>query len=261
MPGVVAILIATLCAVVHTQPHPDYPTSDPSLNEYTNLAATLLAEDVKHTYGGDAWTDSLFIAFDFVVYNKKNQEVARYHNEWNRLSDEGMLIGKLSDGRVYQARFTSVGNCLGTMTIDSQEVAAEHLSAALRMACDRLNSNLHWLLTPLRLLDPGIGLELLNDSLIDGKQVTPMKVMFNDSLSSASDVLIYINTSYKNIERWRVNYDGNYREYIWRLTRRIGPYLFATRLWAEDFQTYIQLERIRIKKLPEEETPQGSTEE
>ena len=259
MPRPYILFIFTLlavCTALQAQPDSDYPY-DPSLNEYENLAATLLAEDVKHTYGGDSWTDSVAFAFDFVVYNKADKEVARYHNEWNRLTDEALLRSKLPDGRVYEARFSDLSTCKGVMLIDSQEVAKEHMQAALLKSYDRLTNNLRWLLTPLRLLDSGMKLQILPDSLIDGKGMTPMKVYFNDSIASTSDVLLYINASYKSIDRWLIDYDGVYREYFWRLTRRIGPFLFATRLWADDFNTYIQLERIKVKFLTADKVAQN----
>ena len=259
--SVVLPLLVVCCTVAKGQPQTDYPTNDPSLNEYENLAATLLAEDIRHTYGGQDWTDSLSFSFDFVVYNKQRQEVARYHNKWNRATDEGLLSGKLNDGRVYTVRFSNLSACQGTMMIDSQEVAQAILPSALHTAYERLQNNLRWLLTPQRLLDSDVTLKIQSDTTIDGKEITPMKVIYNDSIStSTSEVLLYINSGYKNIERWRVNYDGVYREYIWRLTRRVGSLLFATRLWAEDFQTYIQLEKIKVTRVNGEEVAQGEEE-
>ena len=247
------------CTVLFAQPGPEDSGYDPSLVDYENLAATLLAEDIKHKYGGENWTDSLSFSFDFVAYNNTHEELVRYHNEWNRLTGEALLSSTLSDGRPYEVKFSNFNACIGTMTVDSVAVPEAHLKDALRKAYDRLKNNIRWLLTPVQLLDSDIKIQLLNDSVIDGKQITPMKVNFNDSISSASDAFIYINTNYKNIERWRVNYDGVYREYIWRLTRRIGPFLFATRLWADDFKTYIQLERIKVTSLKADAVAQNDT--
>ena len=252
------LLVAPLCTRLQAQLEPGDPDYDPSLSDYQNLAATLLAEDVKYTYGGELWTDSVFVSFDFVVYNSTHEELVRYHNEWNRLTDEAVLSGTLPDGRSYEVRFSDLSQRTGTIMVDSVPVPQEHLKEALRNSYDRLNNNLRWLLTPVRLLDSGITLQLLNDSGIDGKWMTPMKVNFNDSLSSTSHALVYINANYKNIERWRISYEGVDKEYIWRLTRRVGPYLFATRLWADDFKTYIQLERIKVKLLPDDDVAQNN---
>lgn len=231
------------------QTDPEYPSNDPAMQQYSDIAATLLAEEIRHVYGGEEWTDSLYLEFDFVAYTRDGRELVRYHNEWNRLTDEASLSGTMSGGRFYEVRFTELSSLSGTMTIDSQAIPEAHLQSGLVSGYERLTSNIRWLITPLMLLDTTGVLLMMNDSNIDGQQITPLYISYSDTISSASGATLYVNSKHKTIDRWKINYEGEDREYIWRQTRRVGPFLFATKMWADDFQTYIMLEGIKVKRV------------
>ena len=251
LPATLTLLIV-ICTPLFAQPEETIP-NDPMLQEYQNITTTLLAQDVKQTYGGDAWSDSLSFAFDFVVYDKDHREIARYHNEWNRLTDEALLSGKLRDGRSYRVEFSDLSQCQGKMFLDSQEVAPAVQKSALPTYYDRLVSNFRWLLTPLRLFDPDVTLQGRNDSIVDAKPSKLMSVVFSDTLApSACDILLFINNDHKLIERWRMNYDGVYRQYRWQLTQRVGPFIFPTRLLDETLKTYIQFEQVQVIRIEKE---------
>ncbi len=239
----------TLVTSSQAQPQPDYPTFDPTLADYDNIGAILLAEEVKGKYGGETWSDSVLISFDFVTYNREGKEMKRYTNAWNLLTDEAVLAGNLDDGRPFRVRFSSLSNREGSMQVDSVDIDTAYLQEGLDIAYERLRNNFFWLLTPLELLDTNYSMAMLADTVISGVEYIPMHIRLNDSTISMTDVLLYIHKAHKQIERWRINYEGAVGEYIWRRTRRVGTLTFSSRFWSADYNYYIQLERVRVRRL------------
>ena len=231
------------------QPQPEYPTFDPTLSDYDNLGALLLAEDVKGKYGGKSWGDSLLISFDFVTYAKDGTETKRYTVAWNRLTDEAVLAGKLDNGSPYRVRFSSLSRREGVMTVDSLPIDTAYMQEGLDIAHERIRTTFLWLTTPLDLLDTNYTLSMGADTVIAGTTYVPMHVDLNDSTLKLRSILLYIHKTHKLIERWRIEFEGAAREYIWRRTRKVGRLVYNSRLWSEDFSFYVQLERVRVKEL------------
>lgn len=251
---------------LYAQPTPDDPGYDPAQEQYLGLAAQLLGEDIKHLYGGEAWNDSLLLEFDYVTYTKDGQQTARYHQEWNRLTDEALFSGRLDDGRPFQVRFTSLSRREGKMIVDSVPIPEAYQSSSLNTAYHQFMYHTRWLLLPVQLVDSGVTLERLKDTIVGGKRVATLRASFEpDSSAPRLWFLIYVNPAYKNIERWRVSYNGVEREYVWRLYQRIEPFLLSTKRYAEDFQSYVQFENIKftvpgkqgMSQLTEEKPPQN----
>lgn len=239
------------------QPGDDYPTYDPSRELYMGLTAQLLAEDIKHLYGGEHWNDSLLISFDYVAYTRDTVETVRYHQEWNRLTDEALLSGTLDDGRRFAVRFSDLSNREGVMYVDSVPIAEAFQKPALNTAYNQLMYHMHWMLLPVQLVDSGVVLERLKDTSVGGKRVATLRATIaGDSGSPNTTFLIYVNPTYKNIERWRVSHNGSEQEYIWRLYQRVEPFLISTKRYTEDFKTYIQFENIRIEVLDKDRITQ-----
>ncbi len=248
---VIALFLALLAAPTLSaqESDPEYPVFDPSLADYDNIAALLLAEELKEQYNGNTWGDSVSLRFDFVSYTAEGSEISRTTNEWNLVTDRARLTGTLDDGSRYVVEFSSLRNLEGTMLVDSVAIPEAHQAQGLATAYDKLVSHTYWLTMPMRLLDPDLSLEVLPDTTLNTKPFVPMVVTFNDSNLSATSARLYIDRDHKTIERWRINYEGIEREFIHRMTRRIGPFIFATRLWSDDFGSYIQLERIKVRKV------------
>jgi len=242
--SILLLSVAVSGALYAQPPESDYPTFDPSLEQYSGIASQLLAEEIRTTYGGGAWNDSLLIEFSFVRYSEEGNELERYQNVWNRFTDEAFLAGTLDDGRSYRVEFSSFSKRQGTMYIDSVEIQEAQKPAALEYAYDRLATNLRFLLTPVRLLEDEVRLRLLGDTTIGGKPLTPLKVTFPDSMSTSSEILLFISPAYHNIDRWVVEYEGRKTEYVQRMSRRVGAFLIPTRHWKEDFSGFVQLENI-----------------
>lgn len=230
------------------------------------LAAQLLAEDIKHLYGGDSWNDSLMIAFDYVTYKKDGTQLQRFHQEWNRLTDEARFSGMLDDGRSFEVKFTSLGNRTGTMFVDSVPIPEAYQPSSLNTAYHQFMYHTRWLLLPVQLVDSGVMLERLKDTVVGDKRVATLKATFTeDSTAPKLSFLIYVNPTHKNIERWRVSYNGNEQEYIWRLYQRVTPFLISTKRYTEDFSSYVQFENIQItvlnkqmiSQMEQEKDPQG----
>ena len=237
----------------------DYPTYDPSQSLYVDLDAQLLAEEVKQLYGGAYWNDSLLISFDFVSYTKDDKETARYHQEWNRLTDEALLSGVLDDGRDYEVRFASLSKQEGMMVVDSVPIPDAHLAQSLKTAYQQITTNVRWLMLPVQLFDPNVSVHRLQDTAFAGKGVTTLQVSFApDSLMPYESFILYVNKAYKNIERSRPIQRGVKADYIWRLYRRVGPFLISTKRWADDFKSYIKLENIKIIQLTPDEIARRS---
>lgn len=237
---------------LYAQPDPgtEDPTYDPSQELYMGLAAQLLAEDIKHLYGGSAWNDSLLIAFDYVNYTKDGKEIVRYRQEWNRLTDEALLSGTLGDGRSFEVRFSSLRRREGVMRVDSVPIPEAFQQTSLNTAYHQFMYNTRWLLLPIQLVDSGITLERLKDTVVGDKRVATLKASFEkDSTGPSLWFLIYVNPTYKNIERWRVSYNGVEQEYIWRLYQRIDPFLLSMKRYSEDFKNYVQFENLTITLL------------
>ena len=247
---VTPLLLLLLSTPLYGQENdPEFPVFDPSLADYDNIAALLLAEDIKEHYNGNAWGDSVSIRFDFVVYRADGTELERTTNEWNMATDRARLTGTLDDGSQYVVNFSSLSHLEGEMLIDSQAIPEAYQEQGLATAYDKLVGHTYWLLMPIRLLDPRLSLEVMPDTTLEGKTLVPIVVNFNDSNLVATSARIYVDRDHKSIERWRINYNGVEREFIHRMTRHIGPYIFATRHWAADFKSYVQLERIKLRKV------------
>lgn len=240
-------------ALLHAQPE-DYPTYDPSQALYTDLNAQLLAEEVKQRYDGKHWDDSILIEFDHVLYTKDDKEVERYHHMWNRLTDEAMLSGTLDDGRTFEVRFSNLSERTGTMIVDSVPIREEYLPTSMRTAYGQFMRNVHWLLLPVQLLDPGVILKRLPDTLFADKVNSVLSVTFEPDSAANIDqsFILYINPTFNNIERWRVTENGSSQDFIWRLYRRVKPFLFSTKRWSEDFGSYVMLENIEVTELTPE---------
>ena len=257
VPVVLAFLASALLTIfaspsLTAQPDPQdsYPTYDPSQKAYMGIAAQLMAEDIKHVYGGEGWNDSLWISFDYVGYTSDNVETIRYHQEWNRLTDEALLSGKLDDGRPFEVHFTSLSKREGTMLVDSTLIPKTYLSASLNTAYNQFMYNTRWLLLPVELVDSGVVLERLKDTVLSNMRLITLKVSFEeDSAAPDTYFILYVNPQFRNIERWSVHYNGSSKDYIWRLYRRVDPFLISTKRYTEDFKSYIRFENIQIRKL------------
>lgn len=249
--SLLASLLLFAIAVEHgsAQPQPEYPTFDPTLAEYDNLGALLLAEEVKGKYGGKSWGDSLLISFDFVMFSKDNAELKRYTVAWNRLTDEAVLAGVLDNGRPYRVRFSSLRRREGVMMVDSLPIDSAYMQDGLDVAYERIRTTFLWLTTPLDLLDTNYTLAMGADTVIDGTTYVPMHVTLNDSTLKLKSILLYIHKTHKLIERWRIEFDGAAREFVWRRTRKVGNLVYNSRLWSADYSYYVQLERVRVKDL------------
>lgn len=252
--SILAAFILLAFQAANAQPGSDYPTYDPSQQLYMDLNARLLAEDIRQLYGGGVWSDSLIVSFDFVSYTSDDRETARHHQIWNRLTDEAVLSGVLDDNRPYEVRFTSYTHGTGTMTVDSVPIPEAYQATSLETARKQLTKNLRWLLLPMQLLDSNVHVERLQDTTFSGKSLNTLKVSFiEDSTIAAENFILYVNPVHKNIERWRPTTRGIGQDYIWRLYRRVGPFLISTKRWADDFKSYIQLENIEMIQLTPEE--------
>ncbi len=248
--SILSLILLFSVSNAFAQPGSDYPTYDPSQQLYIDLNAKLLAEEIKQLYGGEHWNDSLLISFDFVAFTKDDVETARYRHEWNRLTDEATFSGTLDDGRTYHVHFSSYSKGEGTMVVDSIPVPDAYLERSLKSAHQQLTKNIRWLLLPVQLLDSNVILERLKDTAFAGKTVSTLKASFiEDSTISSEAFILYVNTTHKNIERWRPIQRSFGQDYIWRLYRRVGPFLMSTKRWADDFKTYIKFENIEITAL------------
>lgn len=244
------LLLIGLSATTSAQgDDPEYPVFDPTLSDYDNIAAILLAEDIKDRYNGNVWGDSVSLSFEFVTYDRDGTELKRTKNEWNRATDRARYSGRLDDGSDFVVEFSSLSRKEGVMLVDSQEIPEQYQQAGLDEAYNRLVGNIYWLMMPMLLLDERLTLEVLPDTTLQGKPLVPLIVTFNDSNLVATSARLYVDRDHKTIERWRIDYDGTEREFIHRMTRRIGPYLVATRLWSDDFASYVQLERIKFRQV------------
>lgn len=242
---VVAIALGT--STMLAQPS-DYPVYDPAADTYLNLATELLAEGIEERYGGDAWNDSIYVAFDYVVYTADDKEVLRYSHVWDRALDRANYAGKLIDGRPFAVTFSSFSKREGTMIVDSAQVASEHLESALRHAQSEFMHHARWLLLPLMIGDSGVARQRLNDTVVDGKNVTAVQVDFVEEDGKKTTFLMYVNTQYYNVERWRVKTPSGEKEYVWRGYNKFGPFLVSTKRWAADFEGYIRFENVVFGK-------------
>ena len=145
-------------------------TSDTFSPDWDWTPEQFMANELAYSLGGQkVWKDKSWnIAFDVVLISGATEE-ARYGYQWNRATNQCIVVGKTPDGRVWRVEFSDIKNSSGQASVEGKPVAEADLPQILSMTYSRLKSDLHTLFLPFELLGQDVKLAMAPDTTFGGR--------------------------------------------------------------------------------------------
>lgn len=195
-------------------------------------SAHLLAREVMGWQGGrEAWEDTRFLRFDWIVEQDGETRVRRSH-AWARWEGDYRLSYERSDGSRFFALFDvqsladdSVAD-EGRVWVDGEELTGARRDSALQNAYAAFVNDSYWLLMPLKWEDPGVHLAWEGRTeLPDDSTYATVHLTFESGLGVTDDQYWgFVEPETGRMAAWRYHLQGREEK---------GPVI-----WWEDWQTF-----------------------
>ncbi len=195
-------------------------------------SAQLMADRLMAWQGGrEAWEETRFLRFDWIVEQGGETRVRRSH-AWDRWSGDYRLSYEQPEGGRFHALFdvqTLADDSVppeGRVWIDGEELSGAERDSALRDAYGAFVNDSYWLLMPLKWRDEGVHLdwegwtELPNDS-----SYATVHLTFDAGLGVTDDQYWgFVDPESGRMAAWRYHLQGQEEK---------GPVI-----WWEDWRTF-----------------------
>lgn len=209
-------------------------------------AAVALAEQVLAAVGGrDAWEQTRYLAFDFVI-SRRDTVVSRRSLAWDRADDRIRLELKDAKGRSY-AVWTDLAHRDGTVLVDG----APADSATKRQWLDRAHAvwvnDTYWLLMPFKLRDPGVTLKAAGPDSTGKASILELSFA-GVGLTPGDRYRVHVDDATHLVTGWEMllegNRDGRWKPARWTDWKRVGEVKLAERRHIPDDQVVITFENL-----------------
>ncbi|MFB6097848.1 MAG: hypothetical protein ABEK84_01785 [Salinibacter sp.] len=166
--------------------------------------ADSVAYRLLQAHGADAWASAPYLRFDFGVETPDGTQTIARHL-WNRKTGEYRI--EWSDGpdssyvALVNVRKIRKGRLAGTVYLNGEALTGAADSSARKTAYARFVNDTYWLLSPLKVFDPGVNRTYLPDSSTAEHDV--IKLTFDDVGRTPGDKYwLYVSKTTGRLDRW-----------------------------------------------------------
>src|SRR5437870_3251936 len=117
-------------------------------------SAEVLARRTFDVVAGSAWEKARYFSFTFNL-DRGEQRAASFPQRWDRTTGDYRVSGVNASGKKFEV-IMNVNTRLGKAWVEGTEVKGDKLAEMLSLGYRRFANDTFWLLTPLKMLDPGV---------------------------------------------------------------------------------------------------------
>lgn len=152
--------------------------------------------------GKDKWEASRYIKFTYTL-EKETEEVARHDHVWDRYTGFYRIDWLVNDGKNQEVIF-NVNSKEGKAYIDSVEIPDSLSIKILEKAYSYFINDSYWLLLPAKLDDPGVHVQALPDTNLNGIVCNVVHLSFDEGigLTPGDQYWIFVNEKDGHVVRW-----------------------------------------------------------
>jgi hypothetical protein len=168
----------------------------------SELQATMVVDGMMDAMGGPgAMEKTRYLRFDWVV-ERDGKQVAHVKHLWDRYDGRYRVEWETREKYKIVALF-NVNTREGKVTVDGKPVEGEELKKNLEAAYGRYINDGYWLMMPWKLKDPGVKLEYVGQTELDGKKYDLVHVHFGQvGLTPGDHYWTYISRDTHLMDRW-----------------------------------------------------------
>jgi hypothetical protein len=184
-----ATLVTVTCMLLSALPAGAQGTDRPA-------TADELADRVIEALGGaEAWEATRFVVFEFAG--------ARRH-WWDRYTGRHRLEGTTEEGQPYVVlQDVHDEGEVGRAWVGGEPVVSDRADEMVRNAYAAWVNDTFWLISPFKLRDPGVRLELAGRETVDGVEYDKLHLSFEDvGLTPGDQYWMFVHPETGRIERW-----------------------------------------------------------
>jgi len=172
--------------------------------------ADSVAYRLVQTHGMDAWASAPYLRFDFGIETPDGQQTIARHL-WNRQTGDYRIEWSTGPDSSYvalvNAREVQDSRLAGTVYLNGNELTGSADSTARKTAYARFVNDTYWLLSPLKVFDPGVNRSYLSDSSTAEHDV--LHLTFNDVGRTPGDQYwLYVSKETGRLDRWAYHLQG-----------------------------------------------------
>lgn len=167
-----------------------------------DLKAVITVEGMMDAMGGPAaWEKARYLRFDWVV-ERDGKEVAHVKHLWDRYDGRTRVEWETRDHKKVVALF-NINTKTGHVHVDGHAAEGEELQKYLEQAYGRYINDGYWLLMPWKLKDPGVKLEYVSQTEMEGKKYDLVHISFEHvGLTPGDHYWAFINRETHLMDRW-----------------------------------------------------------
>jgi hypothetical protein len=172
--------------------------------------ADSVAYRLLQAHGADAWASAPYLRFNFGIETPDGRETISRHL-WDRTTGEYRMEWSTGPDSSYvalvNARKVQDDRLAGTVYLNGEELAGSADSTARKTAYARFVNDTYWVLSPLKVFDPGVNRTYLPDSSTAEHDV--LRLTFDDVGPTPGDrYWLYVSTETGRLERWAYHLQG-----------------------------------------------------
>jgi hypothetical protein len=205
---VATALVGLGCA---SEPEPEGGTAmAPTDTIELQTRADSVAYRLLQAHGADAWASAPYLRFDFGIEMPDGRQTIARHL-WNRKTGEYRIEWSKGPDSSYvalvNARDVQDGRLGGTVYLNGEELTGTADTTARTTAYARFVNDTYWLLSPLKVFDPGVNRTHVPDSSTADHDV--LKLTFNDVGRTPGDQYwLYVSKETGQLDQWAYHLQG-----------------------------------------------------
>ena len=168
----------------------------------SDVQAIALVDEMTNAMGGPTqWEQMRFLRFDWVV-EREGKTVAHVRHLWDRYQGRYRVEWESREGKKLVALF-NVHTRAGRVFVEGEPARDDDKQKYLDQAYGRFINDSYWLLMPWKLKDPGVKLEYVGETQLDGQTYDLLHVSFESvGLTPGDHYWAYINRRTRLMDRW-----------------------------------------------------------
>ncbi|MBW3564768.1 MAG: hypothetical protein KY459_08585 [Acidobacteria bacterium] len=194
-------------------------------------AADAVAERVMNALGGEqAWNDTRFLTFSFVVADGE-QTLARRTHYWDKWEGRHRVEGSTGEGVRYVV-IQNLNEKRGRAFLDGRQLAGDELQTWIDRGYAQWINDTYWLLMPYKLRDPGVNLALDRTETMNGRDYDVLALSFESvGLTPGDRYWVWVDRKTGMVDRWAFVLEGQEpppRPWSWVGWHRVGNIMLAS---------------------------------
>ena len=172
--------------------------------------ADSVAYRLLQAHGADAWASASYLRFNFGIETPDGRQTIARHL-WDRTTGEYRIEWSTGPDSSYvalvDARTAQNGQMAETVYLNGTELTGSAGETAREQAYARFVNDTYWLLSPLKVFDPGVDRTYLPDSSTAEHDV--LRLTFDDVGRTPGDrYWLYVSTETGRLDRWAYHLQG-----------------------------------------------------